>query len=68
MGIDAIKKLFSQGKGATDIEPNEPLLDRNLTMKYSGRHRGSVRLSTGRYYTREEWEKRRIKLGKISLP
>lgn len=67
MGIEVLKGLFVKGD-VQDTEPNDPKLDKALTMKYSGRHRGSIRLSQGRYYTREEWEKKRERLNKLSLP
>lgn len=67
MGIEVLKGIFI-GKDVHDIEPNEPKFDKKLTIKFSGRHRGSIRLSQGRYYTKEEWEKRRKRLNSLSLP
>lgn len=56
------------GRDVTDEETKQPKFDRKLTLKYAGRHRGSIRLSSGRYYTIEEWEKRKKKLKELSLP
>lgn len=68
MGIEVLKGLFLNGKDVTDMEPDEPNIDRELTQKYTERLRGSVRLGAGKYYTKEEWEERRKKLLKLSLP
>jgi hypothetical protein len=67
MSIERLKGKFIR-EDVGDLEPSEPKLDRNLTIKFSGRHRGSIRLSQGRYYTKEEWTKRRNKLQHLSLP
>ncbi len=67
MGVERLYGCFLQ-KDVTDDELEEAKLDKKLTDKFTGMHRGSVRISTGRYYTREEWEKRRKHLLKIRLP
>ena len=36
--------------------------------KFTWAHRGSVRLSIGKYYTTDEFEKRRIAIHKEPLP
>lgn len=50
----------------TDFE--EPGLDRKLTEKFAIKHRGSVRISKGLFYTKEEWEERRSKVLNKPLP
>jgi hypothetical protein len=67
MGIEVLKGMFIK-EDVRDKEPDDPKLDRNLTIKYSGRHRGSIRLSQGRYYTKEEWAERRKRLQNLSMP
>ena len=67
MGIEILKGKFIK-EDVTDKEPNTPNFAKSLNAKYAGRIRGSVRLSSGRYYTNEEWEKRREELINISLP
>ena len=67
MGIESVYGLFLK-RDITDEDLGEAKLDKGLTFKFAGKHRGSVRLSTGRYYTKEEWQKRRKKLLQIKLP
>ena len=67
MGIEVLKGLFIKDD-VRDVELSEPKLDKGLTIKYSGRHRGSIRLSQGRYYTKDEWIERRKRLKNMSLP
>lgn len=43
-------------------------IDREQVRKFSLRHRGSVRLSNGKYYTEEEFEDRKKKIFKEPLP
>jgi hypothetical protein len=68
MGIQVLRGRFLDGKDVSDTELNEPKLDRRLTAKYVSRHRGSIRLSSGRYYTSKEWETKRKGLVKLALP
>ena len=68
MGIEILNRLLLDGRDVLDDEPNEPKFDRDLACKYAGKHRGSVRLSMGKFYTKEEWEKKRETLLKLSLP
>jgi hypothetical protein len=67
MGIEILKGKFNK-EAVTDKEPNTPNFSKSLNAKYTGKIRGSVRLSSGKYYTNEEWEKRRKELVKQSLP
>lgn len=41
---------------------------RALTVKESSRSRGSVRISTGRFWTAEEYEKNRVRVYSTKLP
>ncbi|MBU0568213.1 hypothetical protein KKC52_09235 [bacterium] len=43
-------------------------IDRELTLKYANRHRGSIRISTGLFYTKEEFEKQKRDLLRKKLP
>lgn len=67
MGIDELKGLFLD-QDVIDIEPNEPKLDRELALRFAPKSRGSVRLSLGLFYTKEEWEQRRKELWAKPLP
>lgn len=68
MDIYELKGLFIEDQDVIDIEPKEPKIDRALTSKFSSKHRGSVRLSLGLFYTKEEWEQRRKELVAKPLP
>lgn len=67
MGIEKVYGYFLQ-EDVTDRDLGEPEIDRKLTDKFAGKHRGSVRISTGRFYTRAEWAERRKELLKVKLP
>lgn len=67
MGIESLYGIFLN-KDVIDEDLGEAKLDKGLTLRFAEKHRGSVRLSTGRYYTKEEWEKRRKKLLQVKLP
>lgn len=68
MTIDSLKGLFLSEKNVLDMELKEPKLSKALTRKFASRNRGSVRLSLGLFYTKEEWERRREKLAAKRLP
>ena len=68
MDLDSLKGLFVEQEGILDVEPKEPKLDRELALRFSPKNRGSVRLSLGLFYTREEWEQRRKELLAKPLP
>jgi len=65
--IDSLKGLFLE-EDVLDVEPKEPKLDRKLTLRFAPRNRGSVRLSLGLFYTKEEWEEKRKALLSKPLP
>ncbi|MFP3975537.1 MAG: hypothetical protein ACLFVK_04870 [Dehalococcoidia bacterium] len=67
MGIERLYGGFLQ-RDVIDEDFGEGKLGKELAEKFAGKHRGSVRISTGRYYSREEWEKRRKKLLRLKLP
>lgn len=67
MSIENLYGCFLQ-KDVVDEDIKDAKLNRDLNSKFAGKHRGSVRISTGKYYTREEWAKRRKKLISIKLP
>ncbi|MBI4287142.1 MAG: hypothetical protein HY671_01800 [Chloroflexi bacterium] len=68
MALDSLKGLFLGRQDIINVELGEPKLDKALTKRFSARNRGSVRLSLGRYYTRQEWEQRRAELVAKQLP
>ena len=61
-GIDSVKGLFLKNQDVLDIEPAEPKLGKEHAGRFSARNRGSVRLSLGLFYTKEDWQKRRAEL------
>lgn len=67
-GIDSIKGLFIDNENILDIDYKEPKLDKKLTIIFAMKNRGSVRLSQGLFYTKDEWENRRKELLSKSLP
>jgi hypothetical protein len=67
MSIEKLYGCFLQ-RDVVDEDLKEPKLDRELNEQFAGKHRGSVRVSTGRFYTKEEWNERRKKLTKVKLP
>ena len=66
----SVKSLYGLllKRDVTDEDLGEAKLDKEMTSKFAMKHRGSVRLSTGRYYTKEEWRDRRESLLKVKLP
>jgi len=67
MGIEKLYGCFLK-EDVTDKDLGDAEIDRELTDKFAGKHRGSVRISTGRFYTRAEWAERRKKLVRVKLP
>ncbi len=51
-----------------DADFGEPKVDRKLTEKFALKHRGSVRVSMGLFYTKEEWEDRKKEVLSKPLP
>ncbi len=51
-----------------DIEPSKLKVSRELVRRFAIKHRGSVRISMGFFYTNEEWQKRRNKVINQKLP
>jgi len=51
-----------------DIKYKEPKIDRGLTYRFAVRHRGSVRISQGLFYTNEEWERKKEAVLAKGLP
>lgn len=67
-GIDSVKGLFLKNQDVLDIEPAEPKLGKEDDRRFSARNRGSVRLSLGLFYTKEEWQEKRAELMEKRLP
>jgi len=68
MELELIKERFLGKKDIWDIDFKEPKFDRDLTLAFSSKHRGSVRLAMGLFYTDDEWKKIREKVLRTSLP
>lgn len=68
MELELIKERFLGKKDIWDMDFKEPKFSRGLTMAFSSKHRGSVRLATGLFYTDDEWKKIREKALRTSLP
>ena len=64
--LDSIKENFLGQKNIWDINYKEPRFDRDLTMEFTSKHRGSVRFAMGLFHTDEEWE--RIRKESLSTP
>ncbi len=68
MELKSIKEKFLNKEDIWDIDFKEPKFDRDLTSKFSSKHRGSVRLSMGLFYTDEEWAQKRKEVLNRPLP
>ena len=55
-------------KDIWDREVGELIVDRGLTQTLADRQRGSVRISLGLFYTKEEYEAKRKEILKKPLP
>lgn len=60
--------LFVKDMDIVEADFGPMRIDREQVKKFSLRHRGSVRLSSGKYYTEEEFEDRKKKIFKEPLP
>lgn len=60
--------LFVKDRDIVETDFGPMRIDREQVRKFSLRHRGSVRLSSGKYYTEEEFEDRKKKIFKEPLP
>lgn len=60
--------LFVKDRDIVEADFGSMRIDREQVRKFSLRHRGSVRLSSGKYYTEEEFEDRKKKIFKEPLP
>ncbi|MCD4815157.1 MAG: hypothetical protein K8R06_02010 [Methanosarcinales archaeon] len=60
--------LFVKDRDIVEADFGPMRIDREQVRKFSLRHRGSVRLSSGKYYTEGEFEDRKKKIFKEPLP
>ncbi len=60
--------LFLKNKDVWSIDFGEEKIDRKKVAKLANTHRGSVRIASGRYYTKEEYEARRKRILNTPLP
>jgi len=68
-GLDDMKRLsICRDEDVWEIDFSDMKIDRNLTKKASVKHRGSVRISEGLFYTKEEWEEKRKRILDKELP
>ena len=68
MKLESVKEKLLGKTDIWDIDFKQPMFDRDLTMMFSSKHRGSVRLSMGLFYTKEEWDRVREKVLNTPLP
>ena len=68
MKLELITKELCGMDDVWDVDFREPRYDRDVTLKYDFKHRGSVRIAMGLFYTPEEWEKFRTKVLETPLP
>lgn len=66
--LNALMGLFINDRNIIDLELKDANFDKELTLKFSFRNRGSIRLSQGLFYTNQEWQQRRAELIKKPLP
>ena len=60
--------FFVKDRDIVEADFGPMRIDREQVKKFSLRHRGSVRLSSGKYYTEEEFEDKKKKIFKEPLP
>ncbi|MCX9015113.1 MAG: hypothetical protein OIN89_10065 [Candidatus Methanoperedens sp.] len=60
--------IFVKDRDIVEADFGPMRINRTQVQKFSIRHRGSVRLSSGRYYTEDEFEDRKKKNFKEPLP
>ena len=68
MDFSSVKEQFKSKEDIWDTDFKEPRIDRNLTLKFANKHRGSVRLAMGLFYTDKEWGEIRKKVLGTPLP
>jgi len=68
MELERIKKELYGVDDIWDIDFGEPRFDRDLTLEFNSKHRGSIRMGMGLFYTPEEWEEIRTKVLQTPLP
>jgi len=60
--------MFVKDRDILDTDFGPLKIDKDKIKKFKWAHRGSVRLSSGKYYTVDEFEKRRMAIRKEPLP
>ncbi len=68
MATKSVKEKFKVKEDIWDTDFKEPKIDRDLTIAFSSKHRGSVRLAMGLFYTDEEWKAMRKRVLRTPLP
>lgn len=68
MDLELLKERFLGKKDIWDIGFRDAEFDRELTVAFGSKHRGSVRLAMGLFYTNEEWEEIRRRVLQTPLP
>lgn len=68
MGLERFSGAFMGGKGVLNRDLGEPKFDRALTSKYFLKHRGSVRIGSGKFYTKDEWAEKKRELLAKAMP
>ena len=67
--IPELQKIFPDAKAALERDfSNDVTINRKIGQKYSLRTRGSVRIVTGRYKTKDEHEQWRKRILETPLP
>jgi len=68
MDFRLVEEQFKGREDIWDTDFKEPRIDRSLTLAFAAKHRGSIRLAMGLFYTNEEWEAIRKKVLGTPLP
>ena len=60
--------MFVKNKDIVDSDFGPLNIDREKVNRFASKHRGSVRLASGRYYTCQDFEERKSEVLKKHLP
>ena len=68
MDFRLVKESFKGKEDVWNTDFKKPRIEQDLTLMFAAKHRGSVRLAMGLFYTNEEWETIRRKVLSTPLP
>lgn len=68
MDFKLVKEQIKGKEDIWDTDFKKPRINRDLTLEFAHKHRGSVRISMGLFLSDEEWEEVRRKVSETPLP